>query len=374
LRFFDFVSINQMRVAGVNCKPLDQKAPVASNKKLDSDDPWANKDSSKAEDGLYENIAYSVAFWDNSNFYKLAEQIKNSNIIRIAQEQPAQPLSTDICLNQFEQLIYWFATRANSLANALYNLLQSGDINPITKQMVTQAEVDIAVVYNKMTQGLYNQWARVKKVIEKSIMENGDVNNPVITRDMIEGNLYSGPNQPGAARTRPGSGGVGGGVKSYTTPGDTDGDQGGIGLEKGPISNYMDFDDLKERGFILDPNGEDSLARLAAHEVNIKDWLGTSGSTWQNLAVLYSKESSEVAKIEDIQNITRNISNVIISFYNNWKTTQKPPTEVSQGQFELAKKWTSALRSMSAAALRQTSETGGGGRGQMGSYPVSKRR
>jgi hypothetical protein len=387
LRFFDFVSINQMKVSGVNCQPLAQKAPVTPKKKLESDDPWANKDSSKAEDGLYENIAYSVAFWDNSNFYKLAEQIKNSHIIRVAGNPEDQANNTDpdlgaveqrtfstgICLNQFEQLIYWFATRANSLANALYNLIQSGDINPITKQTVTQAEVDAAVVYNKMTQGLYNQWVRVKKAIEKVIIESGDSNNPVISRDMIEGNLYSGSNQPGAARTRPGSGGNSG-VQSYTTPGATDGDQGGIGLDAGPISNYMDFDALKDRGFTLDSNGEDSLARLASHDVNIKDWTGQSGTTWQTLAVMYSKESSEVGKIEDIQNITRNISNVIISFYNNWKTTQKPPTEVSQGQFELAKKWTNALRSMSAAALRQTSETGGGGRGQMGSYPVSKRR
>jgi cell division protein FtsB len=36
LRFFDFVSINQMKVSGVNCQPLAQKAPAASKKKLDS--------------------------------------------------------------------------------------------------------------------------------------------------------------------------------------------------------------------------------------------------------------------------------------------------------------------------------------------------
>lgn len=401
LRFFDFVSSNGMFVPGVACEPLAQKAPVSPRTKPTSTDkwdrdPWAGSDSSADKDGLYDNIARSIAHWDNSSFYKLAEKIKNSNIIKVAdvidpatneaaifQANNTDPdlgaveqrtFNTGICLNQFEQLIYWFATRANNLANALYYLLTEGEYNPITKKKVTQSDYNLALKYNNMMISLNNQWSGVKKSIEKAIIESGSSNKPYITKAMISGSLYSRSPQQGAARTRPGSGGNSGGVQSYTTPGATDGDQGGIGLERGPLSDYMDFDNLLKRGFELDKNAHDSLARLLAHIVKFKDWSGQTGITWQTLADMYSKEESDVGANEDIKNITKYISNVIISFFNNWKSSSDWPDEVSRSQFELLQKWMNALRSTSAAASRQTSETGGGGRGQVRQYPISKRR
>jgi hypothetical protein len=284
--------------------------------------------------------------------------------------------SADLCVNQFDLIIRWLATRANSMLNKLLYLSNPrvGRNHPGTNQPINPKDIEVARRYVDQTRMLWAQWQRampaliayIKKLAEKNpeLWQKPRLNQAMFSKAGSMGGgeggggmwgLYGGP---GGANRRGGrwgnnrGGQRGGGGGSY----------GGSHSGDGPIDPSMSFTDLIRKGYALPEENAKDVDNLNNTEVRIGDWLGDM--SWQALTQHYRLQSetelAEEANVspEKFQIVARRIGDIINGFFKMWRNSEPPPDEAeAKAQSAMLARWMSAIRSSYRNASNSMSQS-----------------
>lgn len=281
-----------------------------------------------------EEARYQYASLPESKIEKLAREVLEKSIFRLAQEAPAaQPATPEevkpaeeasdigedgVCVNVIDDIIRWFARRSRSIYAQMIRGSERSEPHPLyTNRVISPTDTKAAQGYMSAIRNIYTQWMSIKKNIEKKLIDEGKAQRPVVTQDILLDVLRGGLDEPGggAARRRE-QGGVGSGG-AYTVPAGTYSQA----KMEGPIANYMPLESLNvsdgftaEQQTIQDLTGMTKGGELPS--IDMREW---RGGNWADIAIQYIKAPTQTEQLRKFPEWASNVQRIVNEMFRYWQ-------------------------------------------------------
>lgn len=266
---------------------------------------------------------------------KLAEIILSESIFKLAQQPAVAPTITKRpkghCLNEIDDIIQWFAERANALHAQL-------EENKNPDQDIKNAEEYMAGVRN-----ISDLWNNIRDKVEQILRNAKQEKNPVVTSHVLYKAMNDAASGPGAARRRSGP--------------DTRSDAETISSNKdysnilnGPLKTFMRLEsDIVK--FPVDESGDDALNQLRSMSQNETlpsiDMDDFQNGKWISVA-LNNIRGDQSTALKSFRSYANLIGIVLASMYRNWanKYSSKIDADTVRQQQRMSIEWQDSIRSI----------------------------
>ena len=267
---------------------------------------------------------------------KLAEIILSESIFKLAQQPAVAPTITKRpkghCLNEIDDIIQWFAERANALHAQL-------EENKNPDQDIKNAEEYMAGVRN-----ISDLWNNIRDKVEQILRNAGQEKPPVVTSHVLYKAMNDAASGPGAARRR-------------SAPGDTRSDAETISSNKdysnilnGPLKPFMTLEsDIVK--FPVDEDGDEALNQLRSMSKNETlpniDMEDFQNGKWISIA-LNNISGDKATVLKSFRAYANLIGDVLASMFRKWayQYRTKLSADVVRQQQRLAVEWQDNIRSI----------------------------
>lgn len=336
---------------------------------------------------------------------KIADEILNKSLFRIAQEEEIEPTPVDpaeveggkpknvsgtgtgkaqtpvqnvpqgdgICFYTVEDMLKWFYSRAGAVYGQLERYRSEAMPHPIRKDATpTDMDLRAANAYRAAIAKLWDEWQKIRDAVLKQI---NNEKQPVVTYNMI----YN------ASRSQLGEGLGGGAAKRGRGRGrgrDRGGPGGGGGwtmsgyAQQGPISQFMRLNRLLEMADGPESwEAADKLRELSKDgrlpEISLRSW---SSRDWQRIAYRSVAGDTESEQLYNFPKWAREVRNLIRALYVDWEEAVNPADRVAATQHRMWERWNNAIRGTISAAQGGMADAMSSSQGRGSFQPESTRR
>lgn len=265
-----------------------------------------------------------------------------ANVDKGTEKAPAAQGS--LCVNMIDAMMRWFRDRSAMVYQQIVDASrEAGEIHPIkvpAQRLITDEDVRAAGDYRASINELSNLWARIRR----QLLANAEVdeNTPTVTREMIvrSGGGEGREGGPGAGRGAPGGSG-------YTVPGESE--AGDYLQDQGPIRDYIPLSNLGYDQFSNEAVNvlKDDSANVP--DLDIREW---QQGLWTQIADRYIPGDSEYVRWQAFPGWARKVTNAINGLFLTWRDKNPAPEIMVQQQRKL-EQWTSTIQATTNRALRQ---------------------
>jgi hypothetical protein len=263
---------------------------------------------------------------------KLADIILSESIFKLAQQPTITKRPKGHCINEIDDIIQWFAERANALHAQL-------EENKNPDQDIKNAEEYMAGVRN-----ISDLWNNIRDKVEQILRNAGQEKTPVVTSHVLYKAMNDAASGPGAARRRSGPVDTSSNAETISSNKDYS------NILNGPLKPFMRLEsDIVK--FPIDESGDDSLNQLRSMSQNGTlpniDMEDFQNGKWISIA-LNNISGDKSTALKSFRAYASLIGDVLSSMYRNWAYQYRTKTsaDVVRQQQRMSVEWQDNIRSI----------------------------